>query len=85
MIHNREEERGREDEVERDQGTKMKNGIHSRTQALSHPNSPQSSLPHIQEEITGPSNYLLEVTSLSDISHLNLVEHNLKRGRSHVA
>lgn len=46
---------------------------------------PQISLPHIKEEITGFNKYLLKVTSLSDISHLNLVGHNLKRGRSHVA
>lgn len=53
MIQNKEEESGRrEDEAERDQGTKIKDGIPNRTQALSYPNSPQFSLPHIQEEIT---------------------------------
>lgn len=42
---------------------------------------PQISLPHINK-ITGLQKDLLTVTSLSDISHLNLVGHNLKRGRS---
>lgn len=46
---------------------------------------PQTTLPHIKEEITSLNKHLLKVTSLSDISHLNLVGHNLKRGRSHVA
>lgn len=45
---------------------------------------PQISLPCINK-ITGLQKDLLKVTSPSDISHLNLVGHNLKRGRSHVA
>ena len=70
MIQNREEdgEEERLKQAEKDQRRKIKDGIHNRAQALSYPNVPQFSLPHVQEEIPGLSNDLLEVTSLSDIS-----------------